>query len=215
MAIPQDITLKTLKGSWTLDKSISDDMDGMLKLQGVGWLTRKGISAARLTLSFTSTVEPSPSSGSPVLHLTMRQTLSGGIPGSTEERITDWTERERSNHIYGDVLSRSKLIKGVRGDDGAVRPDLTMMSKPSNNAIGEEVTNFLRGGVPHLGEAEKDDLTDLYIHDFGRNEASGWTAEQIWCIETIDSQPYLTRRVAVVRDDGYELARLVYKFSGL
>jgi hypothetical protein len=109
----------------------------------------------------------------------MRQTLTGGIPGSTEERYMDWVERERSNHIYGDVQSRSRLIKGVRDSEGAVRPDVEIQSKPGNDAIEEEVKKFLSAGVPHLGSAENDDLSDLYIHDFGRNEKSGWTAEQV------------------------------------
>ncbi|KAL2811832.1 hypothetical protein BDW59DRAFT_155437 [Aspergillus cavernicola] len=206
MAIPTDITLKTLKGSWTLDKAISDDSDSILRLQGVGWLTRKAIGAATLTLNFTSSVESS------VVHLTMGQTITGGIAGSTEERIMDWVERERSNHIYGDVLSRSQLIQGVKEDDGAVRPELTLQSKTQPAAIEQEITNFLRGGTPYLSQVENDDYTDLYIHDFGRNEKSGWTAEQVWGIEVINSQSYLTRRVAVVREDAYELARLVYKF---
>ncbi|KAL4755625.1 uncharacterized protein BDW70DRAFT_168643 [Aspergillus foveolatus] len=211
MAAPEDITVKTLKGSWTLDKSVSDSMDGILRLQGVGWLTRKGISAASITLQFTSGVEPSPSSGEPTVHLTMRQTLTGGIGASTEERITDWVERERSNHIYGDVLSRSRLIAGVR-EDGSVRPDLDLQSKPSNDATKEEVQKFLRGAV---GPTDTDDLTDLFIQDFGRNEKSGWTAEQIWSIEAINAEKCLVRRVAVVQEDGYEVARLVYKFNGL
>ncbi|KAL6237538.1 hypothetical protein BDW75DRAFT_79080 [Aspergillus navahoensis] len=212
MAVPGDITVKTLKGSWTLDKSVSVNMDGILKLQGVSWLSRKAISAATVTLNFTSSVEPSPSSGEPAVHLTMRQTLTGGIGASAEERITDWVERERSNHIYGDVLSRSRLIKGAREEDGSVRPDLDLQSKPSNDVIKEEIRRFLREAV---GQAESDDLTDLFIHDFGRNEKSGWTAEQVWSIEVIDSQKCLIRRVAVVRGDEYELARLVYRFSGL
>ncbi|KAL2843562.1 hypothetical protein BJX68DRAFT_154849 [Aspergillus pseudodeflectus] len=215
MAIPTDITLRTLKGSWGLDKTLSENMDGILRLQGVGWLTRKGIGAASQTLHFTSAVETPPSSSETTVHITMRQTLTGGIPGSTEERYMDWVERERSNHIYGDTQSRSRLIKGVRDAEGAVRPDVEIQSKPGNDAIEEEVKKFLSAGVPHLGSQENDDLSDLYIHDFGRNEKAGWTAEQIWGLEVIDSQQYLTRRVAVVREDGYELARLVYKFNGL
>ncbi|KAL4739917.1 hypothetical protein BDV11DRAFT_107108 [Aspergillus similis] len=212
MAAPGDITVKTLRGSWTLDKSVSDSMDGILKLQGVGWLTRKGISAASITLQFTSSVEPSPSSGDPTVHLTMRQTLTGGIGASTEERITDWVERERSNHIYGDVLSRSRLVAGVREQNGSVRPDLDLQSNPSSDTIKEDVQKFLRAAV---GQTDTDDLTDMFIHDFGRNEKSGWTADQVWSIEAIDSEKCLVRRIAVVRDDMYEVARLVYKFNGL
>ncbi|KAL5340189.1 NADP-dependent oxidoreductase domain-containing protein [Aspergillus crustosus] len=221
MAIPSDITIKTLKGSWTLDKSITDDSDGILKLQGVAWLIRKGIGAATTTLQFTSTTEPSSSSPSsssstePATNITMRQTLTGGIPGSSEERITDWVERERANHIYGNVQTRSRLVNGVKDENGAVRPELEVQSKTDVKAVEEEIRGYLRGGEPYLVEAGKEVYPELYIHDFGRNEKGGWTAEQIWSIEVIEEQPYLTRRVAVVKEDGYELARLVYKFSGL
>jgi hypothetical protein len=91
----------------------------------------------------------------------------------------DWVERERANHIYGNVFTRSRLITGVKGDDGAVRPDLELQSKTDVKAIEEEVTSFLRGGEPYLAEAGKDEYPELYIHDFGRNEKGGWTAEQV------------------------------------
>ncbi|KAI9375913.1 hypothetical protein BJX61DRAFT_539368 [Aspergillus egyptiacus] len=213
MEIPADVTIKTLQGSWTLDKTIADDADRILTLQGVGWLTRKAISAATMTLHFTSTQSPD----TPTTHLKMRQTLTGGIPGSTEDRIMDWAERERSNHIYGEVLSRSRLIGGVRGEDGNVRPELELQSQAGSSAIEEEVRGFLCAGVPDLSSVEEKEgrYGDLYIHDFGRNEKGGWTAEQIWCIEVIEGKKYLARRIAVVREDGYELARLVYRFSAL
>ncbi|KAL4940275.1 hypothetical protein BDV06DRAFT_213591 [Aspergillus oleicola] len=198
MAIPADITLKALKGSWTL--------------QGVSWLTRKAISAANLTLHFTSgeNEEQFP-------YLIMRQALTGGIPGSTEERIMDWVERQRSNHIYGDVLSRSKLVKGLVNGSGVIKPEIEVQSSAKD---ADKIKAFLTGGVPHLtsaeGDGEKDkDHADLYIHDFGRSEKGGWTAEQTWSFEVINSQPYLTRRVAVVRGDEFELSRLVYRSSGL
>ncbi|KAL4933205.1 uncharacterized protein BDV17DRAFT_286883 [Aspergillus undulatus] len=250
MAIPTDITLKTLKGSWTLSydsyashpflspRSFNRSANNKKPQQGVSWLTRKAIGAATLTLHFTSTVKPhQPESASPtgdddhegkVAYLTMRQTLTGGIPGSTEERVMDWLERGRSNHVYGDVLSRSRFVRGVRGDDGGMRPDIQVQSKTeAGDEVVGKIKAFLTGGTPYLppdfasasgqngNEKEQKEYPDLYIHDFGRNEKSEWTAEQIWGLEVIDSQAYLTRRVAVVKGDEYELARLVYRFSGL
>ncbi|KKK15991.1 hypothetical protein P175DRAFT_0440682 [Aspergillus ochraceoroseus IBT 24754] len=210
MAIPADITLKTLKGSWALDKSVADDADPILKLQGVGWLMRKAIGAATLTLHFASSAEDS------TVRLEMRQTLTGGIPGATEERIMDWAERERSNHVYGHTLTRSQFINGVRGADGDVQPDLNLQSKPPSAAIEAEIQRFLCGGIPQLNDAlESEGYKGIYIHDFGRNEQAGWTAEQVWSLELISSQAYLTRRVVVVKGGSYEMARLVYKFTAL
>ncbi|KAL4793758.1 hypothetical protein BDV19DRAFT_390959 [Aspergillus venezuelensis] len=221
MAIPSDITLKTLKGSWTLDKSVSDSSDSILRLQGVSWLTRKAISAATLTLHFTSsTIETE--NGTEIPQLTMRQTLTGGIPGSTEERIMDWKERLRSNHVYGDILSKSKLVRGVVFVGGSVKPEIEVQSSVKDEKTAEKIKEFLSGGNTHLtaanegGEVEKSlEYEDLYMHDFGRSEKAGWTAEQIWALETINSQPYLTRRIAAARGEEVELARLVYKFYSL
>ncbi|KAF9894139.1 hypothetical protein FE257_009112 [Aspergillus nanangensis] len=209
MEVPADISFRTIKGSWTMD-NVSDDMDPIMKLQGVGWLTRKGIGAATLTLH-ASTAETTSSSGSPALNFILRQTLTGGIPGATEERIMDWTERERINHIYGNTLSRSQLVSGIKDADGAVRPELTLQSKPKSPEVEAELKEFLVGGTPYLAG---DDVKELYVHDFGRNEASGWTAEQIWAFELIDSKPYLTRRVVVVKGDEHAKARLVFKLTG-
>ena len=39
--------------------------------------------------------------------------------------------------------------------------------------------------------------------------------DQIWGLEDIGSQQYLTRRVVVVKGDTFEKAHMVYKFSGL
>lgn len=113
----------------------------------------------------------------------MRQALTGGIGASTEERIMDWTERERANHIYGNVLTRSQLVKGVESD-GAVRPDLTLQSNSDNESIKQEIKNFLQAGQPYLapGQEGEAEIPDLYIHDFGRNENGGWTAEQVCMI---------------------------------
>ncbi|KAL5356450.1 hypothetical protein BJX96DRAFT_171624 [Aspergillus floccosus] len=214
MAVPTEITVPTLKGSWTLDSSVTEGMDDVLKLQGVGWLTRKAINTATVTLKFTSTPETS-ASGAPTTRLTMNQSLTGGIGASTEERIMDWTERERSNHIYGDTLTKSQFIKGIKKDDGSIVPELSLQSKPASKEQEEQIVKFLTGGKPHVTGETEDELKDLYIHDFGRNEKAGWTAEQVWGLEDIGSQQYLTRRVVVVKGDTFEKAHMVYKFSGL
>ncbi|KAL4890286.1 hypothetical protein BDV59DRAFT_204471 [Aspergillus ambiguus] len=146
----------------------------------------------------------------------MNQTLTGGIGGSTEERIMDWAERERSNHIYGDTLTRSQFINGIKCEDDSLVPDVQLQSKFTSEGQKEEALKFLRGGKPHLaGDNAGNDGKDLYIHDFGRNEKAGWTAEQVWGFEVIDSHQYLTRRVVVVKGDSFEKAHMVYKFNGL
>ena len=38
------------------------------------------------------------------------QTLTGGISGTSEHRILDYTEREHEDHVFGAVLSRSRRV---------------------------------------------------------------------------------------------------------
>lgn len=39
------------------------------------------------------------------------QVLTGGIPGTKENRTLDWTERESGDHVFGAYLSKSRRVK--------------------------------------------------------------------------------------------------------
>jgi len=60
------------------NKTLSDDTDAVLALQGVGWWTRKAIGLATLTLH-TKQYEKDG-----VTHIDIEQTATGGIKGTTE-----------------------------------------------------------------------------------------------------------------------------------
>lgn len=38
------------------------------------------------------------------------QTLTGGIPGTTEKRTLDWHERDRQDNIFGPVTGKSRRL---------------------------------------------------------------------------------------------------------
>ena len=78
----------------------------MLELQGVGWLTRKAIAMATVTLNITHYKDDSA-----VEHIDIDQVLTGGIPGTSERRILDWTPREHEDHIFGSVCGKSRRSK--------------------------------------------------------------------------------------------------------
>lgn len=46
-----------------------------------------------------------------VEHIDIDQRLTGGIPGTTENRILDWTSREHNDRLFGHVLGRSRRVK--------------------------------------------------------------------------------------------------------
>jgi hypothetical protein len=78
----------------------------MLELQGVGWLMRKAIQMATISLSVKHYKDDTG-----VEHIDIDQTLSGGIAGTTERRILDWVYREHEDHIFGALLGKSRRSK--------------------------------------------------------------------------------------------------------
>ncbi|PSR97662.1 LCCL domain-containing protein [Coniella lustricola] len=105
MAAPADITLKNLNGKFALNKSLSDDNDPILKIQGIGWIQRKAISAANLEL----TIKTYEQDGTTHLDTAIKPSLG---PPSTEERVLDWaTEIEVKHPLFGNGKAQAKWIK--------------------------------------------------------------------------------------------------------
>jgi hypothetical protein len=77
-------------------------MDKILTQQNVGWMTRKIIGSATITLGIKHTTDDAG-----VEHIDITQTLTGGI--QTEElRTLDWAEREADDRLFGHVVARSR-----------------------------------------------------------------------------------------------------------
>ncbi|RAL01081.1 uncharacterized protein BO80DRAFT_406802 [Aspergillus ibericus CBS 121593] len=216
MAAPADITLKNLNGEWVMDKTLSNPTEPILELQGMGWLMRKALSVATVTLSIHEYPDPADPT---VLHIDIDQTVTGGIKGTTEKRISDSEPREHQDHIFGHVRGHSKFSRGSKGEDGKVRPYLDFNTKSDEPLVFK----FLRGQVLADGSESEGFLVEdigeeygegegLWYQSFVENLDSGWTAEQIWGFEEIGGKRYYTRRVAVVKGKTYKLARFVYTF---
>jgi hypothetical protein len=85
---------------------LSDDSDDILKLQGVSWFKRRAISMFTLTLVVKHYTDDAG-----IEHIDIDQTLSGGIPGTSENRSLDWEENSESDDVFGAVIGQSKRIK--------------------------------------------------------------------------------------------------------
>lgn len=93
------------------NKTLSDDNDPVLKIQGVGWIQRKAISAASLELSIKMYEEGG------VTHLDTGIKPSLGPP-SSEERVLDWvTEAEVKHPLFGNGKAQGKWAKVDELDD--------------------------------------------------------------------------------------------------
>lgn len=162
--------------------------------QGIGWLTRKAIGVATITLAVTQHIEPNADdpSNAPITKINIEQTATGGIK-STESRTTDWRVREHKDRTFGQCAAQSRLVRGQKGADGKIRPVFEVQSEPKE----EKIQRFLRGEITVDGEEdpegflvedaqEKDGVTypegeGLWLQSFVRSEEAPWSAEQV-CI---------------------------------
>ncbi|KAL1861481.1 hypothetical protein Daus18300_008876 [Diaporthe australafricana] len=110
MAAPAGKTLRNLDGTWVMNKSLSDSADPALALQGVGWLTRKAIGLATVTLHVKEYVDEAG-----VTHVDIQQTATGGVKGNTENRTLDNTFREHSDWLFGNVKGRTGWVESKDG----------------------------------------------------------------------------------------------------
>ncbi|KAL1984108.1 hypothetical protein VTN96DRAFT_9608 [Rasamsonia emersonii] len=223
MAAPADVTIQNLSGVFSMDKANSTDPDAILQLQGISWIVRKAIQYATVTLHVTQYTETDPETSKPVVKIDISQVTTGGLSGTTEKRVMNWTEREHKDHIFGTVVGKSRFFRGSKGADGKVRPNVDVQT----NVQDEKVRRFLRGEILADGtevegflveEPTGDDLGEgegLWLQSFVRNVDSGWTAEQIWGFEIVNGERRYTRRIAVADKNGnYQLGRMVYSFQG-
>jgi hypothetical protein len=104
--------LQSYQWATTQNKRLSDSTEEILKLQGVGWLTRRAISFGSLTLYIKHYKD-----AKDVEHIDIDQFLTGGIPGTREERVLDWQPRDHNDHIFGDVIGKSRRIQIDDVDD--------------------------------------------------------------------------------------------------
>jgi hypothetical protein len=119
MSVPSETNSSNLSGKYILvrssptprlirthcppqNKSLSDDTDTILMLQGISWFTRKAIALASLYV----TLDHKQVDG--VETLINQQELTGGVGSATETRPLDWQEREVSDRLFGDVITKSR-----------------------------------------------------------------------------------------------------------
>ncbi|PYH42072.1 uncharacterized protein BP01DRAFT_326013 [Aspergillus saccharolyticus JOP 1030-1] len=219
MAAPTEVTIKNLSGEWTMNKTLSNSTDPILSLQGMSWLTRKALNIATVTLHINAYPDSEDAS---VIHIHIDQTLTGGVKGTSEHRLSDGKKREHTDHLFGHVEGQSRYIRGSTGSDGRVRPNQAFLTKSND----PKVVQFLNGEILADGKHSDGFLVETSLgQEFGEGEGlwfqsfvesldNGWTAEQIWGFEVIDGERYYTRRVVVAKGKQVELARFVYSYVG-
>lgn len=115
----------------------------------MGWLTRKTLSVATITLHLKHT-----KNASGVEIIDIDQVLTGGIKGTSEHRELDYQERPHSDHIFGNVVGKTRRLKPEEVDD-----------------------EFLKKGFE---EGNEDGLVDSYVE----NSENDWIARQVGISES-------------------------------
>ncbi|CZS93138.1 uncharacterized protein RAG0_03549 [Rhynchosporium agropyri] len=183
MAAPAEITLKDLSGQWVMNKTLSDDTDAVLILQGIGWWTRKAIGLATVTLHTKQYIEDG------ITHIDIDQTATGGVKGTTELRALNWEESSHNDHVFGNIKGRSRWSTFQEIDD-----------------------SFLKEGWLEGDEEKAGPEGEKHIESLAVNEEKGWNARQIWGFAMVDGKRYYVRRVVVTKGAEVLKVRLVYDF---
>ena len=168
------------------DKTLSDDTDPVLALQGIGWWTRKAISLATVTLHVKQYQDDKS-----ITHIDIDQTATGGIKGTSEYRELDWIARTHTDHVFGTLKGQSRWITLDKIDD-----------------------EFLKEGWLDGEEENSGPEGERHMESYVDNEEKGWTGQQIWGFAIIEGKRYYTRRVVIKKGSEVMKVRLVYSWQG-
>ena len=113
--VPPEVSTANFSGTYTLNKTLSDSSDAVLKMQGVGWLVRQAVKYSTITVTMKDYVDEEG-----VRHVDVEQVSTGGIRNE-EERPVDWTWREKVDSIWGKLRGRTRFVKLSEVEDAYLK----------------------------------------------------------------------------------------------
>ncbi|KAH9975628.1 hypothetical protein BJV74DRAFT_862591 [Russula compacta] len=185
MPAPKHLTTLNVSAVYTMNKNLSDDIDPILVMQGINWINRTAISYATITLSVKHYRDENG-----VEHIDSDQALTGGVPGTTENRILDWTPRDHYDYVFGAVVGKSRRRK-----------------------VDEIEDEFMKDGW--LPDTQEHGVICSWIEsDAIKNNGYNWTSDEIWGFEEIEGERRYTRHIKFTERPGGKVvyARLVYDY---
>jgi len=157
-------------------------------------VTRKIVTMATVTLDVKQyTGPPSPpadASGPEVTHVEIEQTGTGGMKGSTEKRCLDFTFREHSDWLFGNVRGQTKWIQASEIEDAFLA---------SKDWLEEDAEKTGPKGESHM-------LSHVESVD------NGWTATQIWGFQLVEGVRKYVRHIVIAKGGDRVELKLVYDF---
>ncbi|KAK7970029.1 hypothetical protein PG996_001532 [Apiospora saccharicola] len=204
MAAPASKTIGDLNGTWVMNKNLSDPTEPGLALQGIGYLTRKAIGFATVTLSvkqYSGAPLPPSTAGGECVHIDIEQTATGGIKGTSENRCTDAVKRTHSDWLFGTVDSHSYF-------DTAGDLKKAVLAHGVDAASADYLAaNWLEGETEKTGPEGAAHLVSV-----ADNQKDGWIAVQVWGFQTIGGERRYARNIVLRKGDKKVEMRLIYDF---
>ncbi|KAK3111568.1 hypothetical protein LTR53_013054 [Teratosphaeriaceae sp. CCFEE 6253] len=111
MAVPSTVTTKDMSGIYVLNSKLSDSIQTLLKMQGIGWVVRQAVQYSTITVTIKQSTDEDGKT-----HLDQKQVSTGGITNE-EARVLDWEWKETENRIWGKVKGRARIVKIDKLDD--------------------------------------------------------------------------------------------------
>ncbi|KAI1390084.1 uncharacterized protein F4822DRAFT_400838 [Hypoxylon trugodes] len=206
MAAPTTKTIGDLNGRWVLNKTLSDNVEPALAIQGISWLVRKAISNTTVTLhvkQYKGAPTPPSTSSELVSRVDIEQVATAGVKGTTENRCLDFEAREHSDWLFGRVAGRSKFIsidelRALVGEEGEARKERWVED------------DFVAKGWLE-GDAEKGGPNgETHIVNHAQSLDNGWTALQVWGFQEVGGERRYTRNVVVAKEGKFYAFKMVY-----
>ncbi|KAK3310642.1 uncharacterized protein B0T15DRAFT_44448 [Chaetomium strumarium] len=194
MAAPASKNIGDLTGKWVMNKAQSSNVEPGLALQGIGWVTRKAVTMATVTLhvkQFVAPPSPPADPASPaVTHIEIEQTGTGGFKGTTEKRCLDYTFREHSDWLFGHVKGQTKFV-----------------------AAEEVQDEFLKSGWLEGDDEKGGPNGETHVLSYVESLDNGWTATQIWGFKIIEGVRKYCRNVVIAKGGERVELQLVYDYQ--
>ncbi|KAM6496598.1 hypothetical protein JOM56_007071 [Amanita muscaria] len=181
-AVPFGFSTLDLSGKFIMNKSLSDDPNEILKLQGIGWILRTAINLASVSVGIKHYKDDDG-----VENLIMDEyTTTGGLSTTTEHRKLSWKETEHVDFVFGATIVKSRRCKA--------------------EDIKEE---YLTRGWTE--ETYEHGLIQAFVKSNTPKNGLVWTANEAWGVEEIKGEKRYTRRVVFTGPKGQAInARIVY-----
>ncbi|KAK6841514.1 lccl domain-containing protein [Apiospora arundinis] len=196
MAAPPEVTIHNLSGQWVMNKSLSDDMNPMMELQGVPWLVRKAASMMNVTARLTQTTDAATGTSS----ITIETVATGGFKGEVKTYKLDGSEL-RSESKFGVTHVRARWLNLSERD----QPQSMSGEGPMDSYLAED---WIEEPCERL--EGKPGFVQVYVVQ----EGGEGSAEQVFGFCMIDGKRYHVQKTVATKDNKTIKVRAVYEWKG-